>query len=126
MQIDCPSCAASYEVAESLLVGRKMLRCARCGAEWVPAAAPLPPPPAPPAEPARPPLAGATPPQARRPAPAPAPPRRSRGLGLAWAVSVLVLAGGIGAAFVWQDRIVQIWPPSLRLYVALGLAHNPG
>ena len=117
MRIDCPSCAASYEVTDGLLVGRTELRCARCGAQWAPPVERAPPaPPAPlPAE-----VAPAAPLVSR-----PAARRRAPGLALAWAASVLVVIAALGAAVVWRDQVAQAWPPSLRVYVALGLAHNP-
>lgn len=122
MRIDCPSCAASYEVPDTLLAGRKAVRCARCGQQWTPAAAvpqaQVPEPPRPASDRIEPMVSAA--PLTPRP---PAPPR---GLGLAWAASVLVVVAGLGAAVVWRDQIAQVWPPSLRVYVALGLAHNPG
>jgi hypothetical protein len=39
-------------------------------------------------------------------------------------MSVLVLLAGIGAAIVWHGPISRAWPPSLRVYAALGLAHT--
>ena len=36
MKIVCPSCQAQYEVPEVVLTSRRKMRCARCGAEWVP------------------------------------------------------------------------------------------
>ncbi len=36
MRIVCPSCSAAYEVPDSMLGGRKAVRCARCGDEWRP------------------------------------------------------------------------------------------
>jgi predicted Zn finger-like uncharacterized protein len=41
MRIVCPSCEATYEVPKSLLGdGGKLVRCARCGKEWLPEATP--------------------------------------------------------------------------------------
>ncbi len=43
MRIVCPNCQATYDVPESLLRGTpRRVRCARCGGEWVPEAAPAP------------------------------------------------------------------------------------
>ena len=72
MRIACPSCSAAYEVPDALLAaGPRLLRCARCGAQFTatgtapPAPAEVPPaPPEPPPAPA--PAAAA--------APAPEPP----------------------------------------------------
>jgi predicted Zn finger-like uncharacterized protein len=48
MKIVCPSCAATYEVPESVVSSKRAVRCARCGGDWVPGAADTAP--APPAE----------------------------------------------------------------------------
>ncbi len=40
----------------------------------------------------------------------------------AWAVSVLLLILAAGAAYVWRSQLIDAWPPSQRLYAALGLA----
>jgi len=133
MQIVCPACTAAYEVPPTLLKPGQAVRCARCGREWVPAppapevpmdapveakpaaaAAPLPPPPPP--EPELIPLAP-RPPTARS--------SKSRAnvvLRLAWAASVIaVLLLGWGA-YAERSAIMRAWPPSIRLYAALGLA----
>ena len=36
MRIQCPSCAATYEVADSLLDPPRVVRCAQCTHDWVP------------------------------------------------------------------------------------------
>jgi predicted Zn finger-like uncharacterized protein len=43
MKIVCPSCAAAYEVPESVVASKRAVRCARCGGDWVPGAADEPP-----------------------------------------------------------------------------------
>ncbi|MCQ4162805.1 zinc-ribbon domain-containing protein [Roseomonas sp. GC11] len=40
MRLECPDCAAAYEVAESLVVPGRLVRCVRCGHGWVPLPAP--------------------------------------------------------------------------------------
>ena len=45
--------------------------------------------------------------------------------GLGWAASVLVLAGLLVAAGHWRMAIMQGWPPSVRLYTALGARSPP-
>jgi predicted Zn finger-like uncharacterized protein len=40
---------------------------------------------------------------------------------LAWSLSLLVLAGLAVAAVQWRGQVMAAWPPSERLYVALGL-----
>ena len=38
MRVDCPTCAAGYELPEALLrQGPRALRCAACGGTWTPA-----------------------------------------------------------------------------------------
>jgi predicted Zn finger-like uncharacterized protein len=34
MRIDCPACAAAYNVPDALLVPGRAVRCLRCGTEW--------------------------------------------------------------------------------------------
>ncbi len=150
MRIDCPSCGASYDVPDAKLAGRKTVRCVRCGHQWSPGpvTAPGDPPPAdpPPPEP-RPDVdrrdsdrrdsdrhdpewadrgraqtvadAG----RSRLASPA-TPSSGGFGLRLAWAASGLVLAMALAAAFIWRAEVVRAWPPSLRVYAALGLAQN--
>lgn len=43
-------------------------------------------------------------------------------LAIAWALSVLVVVGGLVTLAVKRDRVMAAWPPSTRLYAALGLA----
>lgn len=134
MQITCPTCAAAYDVPDEKIAGRAV-RCAQCGAQWTPvppeavepAMAPEPEPepefqplpePEPEPEPAR------TPPEflAMLAPMAPARPRRSNSaLTLAWIVSVLVLLGIVVAAYAGRQGVMRAWPPSERLYGALGL-----
>ena len=128
MQIVCPACAAAYEVPMTLLKPGKAVRCARCAGEWVPSPAvsdvstdTL-------AQ-----AASATAPASefvpevnrsprRPPTPRPLPARRNMALRIAWAASVvIVLLLGWGA-YAERTMIMQTWPPSIRLYAALGLA----
>jgi predicted Zn finger-like uncharacterized protein len=135
MRIVCPSCSAAYDVPEGMLIGRKAVRCARCTKEWQPGEAPAE------ATVAAP--VAAVP--ALRPAVAerPLPPRRSAdlgptaidrlmatpqpkprsgvALGLAWLVSILLVAALLAAAYVERATVMAVWPPSVRLYAALGL-----
>jgi predicted Zn finger-like uncharacterized protein len=59
----------------------------------------------------------------KRPRPISETSRRGQGAGvaLAWVLSVAVLCVCIGAAFVWRADIMRLWPPSERIYLALGL-----
>lgn len=120
MRLDCPNCAASYDVPDALLPGRRQVRCARCGHQWavtapVPLAVPFSTPSAAAEAPAAPPRPV---PLAPRP---PAPPRNSRALRLAWAGSAALLVAALIVALALHRPIARAWPPSLRLYAALGL-----
>jgi predicted Zn finger-like uncharacterized protein len=130
MQITCPSCAAQYAVPDGRIAGR-VVKCARCGEQWTPvpdAVAPLPPltpmfepPPAP--EAPRPVVAPRklAEPVAEPPLePKLAGPRRPVALIAAWGASVVLLIVIAIGAYAARDGIMQAWPPSQRLYGALG------
>jgi predicted Zn finger-like uncharacterized protein len=149
MRIVCPACDATYDVPEAMLArGARKVRCARCGNEWAPsAAAPhaqleleaapdaalpdedfdLPQVPEtdplgrheprliPPRQrPER--IAGPREPEADLP-----PARGSRRAIVAWVLTVLVLAAGGAAAVLWRAQVMATWPPSERVYSAVGL-----
>ena len=130
MRIECPSCGAVYEVANSLVPAGRTVRCARCAREWmpVPAAPVLEPEPDPQPEPERPEVVETKPPvAAARPSamdrlaahrPAPRPSARLR---LAWAASALLLVLAVAAAYAWRGQVVAGWPPSARVYTLFGL-----
>lgn len=42
---------------------------------------------------------------------------------VAWALSILIVLGVIVGGVVLRDRVMSVWPPSARLYTALGLTH---
>lgn len=129
------------------------MRCVRCGADWSPvvavpveavrSAAPaldgeagrppemLPEPPSLVAEPEAPvrhmaldedavatvtPVAAVAVPAVRRGMP---------WLAIAWVVSVVAVIGGVAAFVVSRESVMQVWPPSIRAYVAMGLASRP-
>jgi predicted Zn finger-like uncharacterized protein len=129
MQIVCPACAAAYEVPMTLLKPGKAVRCARCAGEWVPspaAASDVSMDALPQAAFAAAPASEFVPegarPSRRPPIARPLPPRRNMALRVAWAASVVaVLLLGWGA-YAERTMIMQAWPPSIRLYAALGLA----
>ena len=132
MRITCPSCAAEYELGATLAAGR-VVQCARCGHRWAPVPAEPPPvmetvPAEAMPEPASAPVVEVPPPSLSippdgRPAPVTtAPPRAQSALTLAWIGSGVVLAGLLAFAFLFRAPIMQAWPPSTRLYAALGLA----
>jgi predicted Zn finger-like uncharacterized protein len=152
MRIVCPSCAVSYEVPDSKLKPGRTVRCARCGHGWVPLDVeahvpasldePLPdnafhrafdtttpteePEPAPMT--ASQDVALASPQlsamdilsanrvQAERPGPPWG----------AWLVSIVLLCALGAAGVVWRDTVATTWPPSIRIYQALGLSLTPG
>jgi predicted Zn finger-like uncharacterized protein len=137
MRIVCPNCSAAYEVPDGLLTGRKAVSCARCGQEWRPGEteavpeteqqvvtreAPVPRP-----APVR------TPVLDRRGMDggdwaidrlmaAPQPPAGpSLALRFAWVASFVVIVALLGAGYAWREDLMVAWPPSVRLFAALGL-----
>ncbi len=144
MRIACPSCEATYEVPDALIGSGRLLRCARCGHEWMvrpEATVPSDPGPAkvdaaPPVEAA--PALPAVPPPLRPPGrqpqpiypllPTPEEQRRARIatmlLSAAWISSVLLL-GALGAgAWAYRGPIVEAWPPAARFYLLLGASQT--
>ncbi len=128
MKITCPNCAAEYNVPDSLAAGR-IVRCAKCATQWTPVPPPAavvePPPPEPDPAPepevqTPPPLVAESPPAPLVPPPPPTPARRLPLL-LAWIASFVVIAGALAAAIVFRAPISHAWPPSQRVYGALGL-----
>jgi predicted Zn finger-like uncharacterized protein len=138
MRIVCPSCAVSYEVPDSLLKPGRSVRCARCANNWVPLAIDEPElhqaPQSPPTQtedeyeavereetPPHPQLSAMDLLAAHR--------KREeapRFLRSAWIASVIVLLGLLAAGVVWRDAAAAAWPPSVRLYQALGLDVTTG
>jgi predicted Zn finger-like uncharacterized protein len=135
MLILCPSCNATYDVPGERMKPGGKVRCARCGAEWVPLpevpvtdSEPPSAPPSPPLEPnlTSPPIGerGPEPPQVSAMDRLAAQPTRrsSAGLRAAWIISVFLLLAIVAAAYVWRGAVMQLWPASVRLYDTLGLA----
>jgi predicted Zn finger-like uncharacterized protein len=132
MRIVCPNCAAEYEVPPSRMAPRRVVRCARCGGEWmavrdeepisadeyqeIPAADSEPEPAVDDADPL-PPLTAmdrlAVPVQSTRP---------PATLRLAWITSAVILIAAAAATFVWRGPIARAWPPAARI---LGPADSP-
>ena len=46
-------------------------------------------------------------------------------LAIAWVVSIAVVGGGVAALVVGREKVMQVWPPSVRGYAAVGLAAKP-
>ncbi len=187
MRIQCPSCAATYEVAAGLLDQPRTVRCAQCGNDWLAtpmANAPREPTEEPTGE--APEESGAVPaePAAAEPPldPSPYPPsghtaganesalafddevqqphahvpgpgtdhdgaeetsplsalerlstvdhdeavgeahRRDRYLMIAWAASFLLLLAFGVLLYMKRSEVMEAWPASKRVYIALGLA----
>jgi predicted Zn finger-like uncharacterized protein len=149
MRIVCPACSAAYEVEANLLLPGRKTRCMRCAAEWAPVPKTVPvqpaggetphtdgpgfeskqdtnqqpedpgPPPNPPA------VAVRVPPQPSAMERLSATPARITGgltLRLAWAASVILLLMAAAGLFEWREAVMEIWPPSTRIYAAVGLA----
>ncbi len=143
MLIECPKCAAGFQVPERLLCDRtRPLRCGQCGTVF-----PMPEPPAPEPEPVsfrapEPPPAPSMVEEPSPPVPTPVaeepkqpepeavvpdkPPEAAneaspRGLRAAWAASIALLLGGGLAAIIKRDAVMEAWPPAARLFAALGL-----
>ncbi|HEY0206546.1 MAG TPA: zinc-ribbon domain-containing protein [Acetobacteraceae bacterium] len=140
MRITCPNCAAAYDVPAERLAGGRTVRCARCGSGWVPPAdesepEPLPAPQAAAPEDAAPELHEAATSSLPEPEPPPlAPAATARGIRhrllavrlpvpvlLAWAGSMVLLGALVWAMLAWRLDMIRVWPPSERLYSALGL-----
>ena len=150
MRIVCPYCSAAYDVPDSLVTAGRIVRCAHCGGEWppVPAGAPEPEPaPASTVDPPRivaesvatmapqavptdsPPIAEAAP----RPSSAmdrlalqSAQPSSPLPLRLAWLASLALLAFLGWATYAWRAEIVDLWPPSGRIYAVFGMSPMSG
>ena len=127
MKITCPSCAAEYNVPGTLAAGR-VVRCAKCGTEWTPVPPdgaeppPSPPPPEPEPKPGLAPLSAAMPePPARLAPPPPPAEQRQWSILAAWLGSGVVIVAALTLAFVFRAPVMQAWPPSQRVYAALGL-----
>ncbi len=144
MRVVCPNCSIAYDVPGAMLAGRKAVRCARCKQEWRPGETHVSEPVARPeplraegladadvAVQVRRPVVTSPPELTERVAPPtamqrlardrPAPPGRL-GVRIGWTVSVLVLVLLVWSAIAWRADVTQAWPPSARLYSAIGLS----
>jgi predicted Zn finger-like uncharacterized protein len=131
MRIVCPSCHATYEVADSLVVPGRIVQCARCHTEWValtveapevdeleaeilPDEIEVP--------------AFETPRLTAMDRLTQAASARTYGDGAlraAWAGSLVLLLALGWAFFAWRVDLMHAWPASIRLYSAFGLATSP-
>ncbi len=124
MQIVCPACTATYEVPLTMLKPGQVVRCARCAHEWVPSPTTLT------AQPAAPLAArradiGPAGEQISLPLDRSPIARHVTALRLAWAGSVVALMLLAWAAYAERTSIMHAWPPSIRVYAALGLIAYP-
>jgi predicted Zn finger-like uncharacterized protein len=123
MILTCPSCSTRYLLPPAALspAGREV-RCAKCGHVWFQAPPTDMPRTVDLTEPVRPHGAaglGAAPEKiANLPGP-PRPRRRSGALG--WLLFIVILAGALGAAALYRDKVVAAWPPAGKLYELVGL-----
>jgi predicted Zn finger-like uncharacterized protein len=131
MRIVCPICSATYDVRDELLAPGRAVRCVRCSEQWIAIeAAPQAPPPIA-EEPAAP------PPPRREPDPVVSPrltamdrlasqpvamPRANPWVRIAWVASFVVLLVAGWGAVAWRGDVMRVWPPSARVYDAVGLA----
>jgi predicted Zn finger-like uncharacterized protein len=144
MLIVCPRCAARYEVADALIgPAGKSVRCAKCSHVWLARREA--------ASEDETPLSWPEPPRARASVeaiPPPPPPREDPGLAafsaaqarpgpvavaeaapgslaavavIGWLATVAALGVGGWAAYAFRDAVIEAWPPSERVYLALGL-----
>lgn len=122
MRVECPGCAALYEIPDHFLDGgARKLRCARCGHEWLPAGAPEPVAPVVVPAPALPAPAHAD--REERLAPPPvveAPVQNGAAIWLAWLATVIVILGAACAAWMWRAPLSQAWPPARQVFDWVG------
>jgi predicted Zn finger-like uncharacterized protein len=150
MRIVCPSCSVAYDVPDSLITAGRTVRCAHCSGEWTPVpatAAGTEPAPQPIGDPtasipdvpvtatapegsAAEPVPAAEAPSPRSSAmdrlamPSARPPSRLW-LRLAWLSSLALLVFLGWAGYAWRAQIVEVWPPSARVYAAFGIQLVP-
>jgi predicted Zn finger-like uncharacterized protein len=139
MRVVCPSCEAAYDVPETVLTARPMLRCARCASDFrppdllqAPAPAPAamahetdvlvsqPPAPVDSPEPVAPPSPPPPPPPALAPQPKIVPPAGRKRVLAAWAGSVVVIFAVLWLGISHRGAVMRAWPPSVRLYALFG------
>jgi predicted Zn finger-like uncharacterized protein len=128
MRIACPACETAYDVPDSVVAAGRVLRCARCRHEWTPSDTanqkPEPEPDA--AEPPAPPeFVAVAPPPPDDPlpfirAPTMEPPRPRRAVMAGWVASAAALGLFAWCIIAWRQPIMRHWPPSERLFSALG------
>lgn len=144
MRLECPACAASYDVPDALLAPGRAVRCVRCAESWVPLPHRLA---APPPRLALPPLRpfGPAGPDGEADPEGPSMARSGMagsglagsglagsglagsgltgsgltGALLAWVLSLVAVAAGGVALWSWRAEIAAAWPPAARLLALL-------
>jgi hypothetical protein len=119
MRIVCPSCDVAYEVPQTVLERRLLLRCARCAHDFRPDwhdPAPVIADDFVPVEDAVPEAGGHA---AAETFAGVSREERLRVLA-AWGASLVVIIIGIWLGIAFRHSVMNAWPPSARLYSALG------
>ena len=120
MRTECPSCSASYDIPDHLLVKGRKTRCARCGRDWVPVPSDAVTRTV--AKDAGSSTAVHTAPsdheaedevrKAERLSITSQPPTAPLALKAAWGASIAALALLAVGTIVWRDSVVRFWPAS--------------
>lgn len=148
MRLVCPSCSATYEVADAIVPQSGQVRCARCGGEWrlerpashfVPPTSPEPEPePGPEPEPSAAiielaPMLPPSPPARQwpdemlqkisqsEPETAESASRQRRNILAAWLLTLVVIILLVAVFFIFRADIQRVWPPSARLFQLFGV-----
>ena len=136
MRIVCPSCEATYNVADATLgAAVRQVRCVRCSTVWQVDPAPEPTDSIEVHPDADLPPSIAIPREMSEPAPPPQPmsathrlpttlkpPGGMTAVAFAWLLSFAILGATGWAAVIWRSAIMHAWEPSKRLYQWLGLS----
>lgn len=138
MILTCPECATGYFVDDAQMrPGGRAVRCAACGARWTaypegplelvssPEEGALAKAPGEEAVEAAPLTADDLPRAFRARAEDEKRMRRAAVSGAVWAGAALILVAVIGAAVIFREDVVRIWPRSASAYAAVGLTVNP-
>ncbi len=127
MQIACPSCKSVYEVPQAVLAAAQRVQCVKCDHMWMPFPEQAPATAAAPSRPSA--MSDADFARERdttgeKPEPSPAAPGLAVAPLIAWAASLVLLIGLGWAGLHWRELLMQAWPPSARLFAALGLGER--
>ena len=144
MILICQSCETRYSVdPNSLVPNGKTVRCAKCGHSWTehpPADMPRTVEPESVTVASSPPLkkeydddlevpsvedvtAQTSPPPRKDGGPGVVAPSRNIGAIIGWSAFVVVVSGLLGGGLLFRETIMDVWPPSTKLYEVVGLAY---